>query len=251
MTLLTMFSSPNFDQRDPAIALRHIVLHYTDMPGDLALKRLCDPAAKVSAHYLIEEDGRVFKLVDEAMRAWHAGKSYWRGVADMNSASIGIELVNPGHRNGYRSFPSAQIAAVKSVMRDIIARHNLSPAFAPLGHSDIAPERKEDPGEFFPWQELAKDGLGIWPVPRPEDYGHAEDEEVQKLLRAIGYECPLSGAYDRATRAALLAFQRRYEPDNLTGTPEQETIARVRALVRLSEAMPGASHPSGSLPPAA
>lgn len=226
--------SPNFDARDPAVKLQYIVLHYTDMPsGAAALARLCDPAAKVSAHYVVEEDGRIFRLVDEGKRAWHAGRSFWRGVSDINSASIGVELVNPGHRNGYRPFPVAQISALRNLIRDVAIRHDLSPAFAPLGHSDIAPARKEDPGELFPWQDLAKDGIGLWPVVQAEDYAPASDGEIQDYLRSIGYDCPANGAYDRPTRAALLAFQRRYHPENLTGTPEAETVARLRALLRL------------------
>ena len=233
MNTLTRLASPNANARDPASPLRYIVLHYTGMKtGQEALERLCDPQSGVSAHYVVEEDGRIFQLVDEDKRAWHAGLSSWRGATDMNSASIGIELVNPGHACGYRAFPAAQTDALMNLMRGILARHGLDAALAPLGHSDIAPERKEDPGELFPWQRLAAEGLGIWPVPQPDDYGHAEDDEVQKLLRCIGYACPETGACDRATRAVLLAFQRRFEPDGLTGTPEQETIARLRALVR-------------------
>ena len=213
--------------------LGYIVLHYTGMKtGAEALARLCDPQAKVSAHYAVDEDGRVFALVDEAQRAWHAGKSFWRGVTDVNSASVGIELVNPGHQFGYRAFPAAQIASLMELMRGIIARHAMNPALCLLAHSDVAPQRKEDPGELFPWRELAAQGLGLWPHPRAEDYGFAEDGEVQELLRAIGYECPLSGAYDQETRAALLAFQRHYHPENLTGTPESETVARMRAVRR-------------------
>jgi N-acetylmuramoyl-L-alanine amidase len=225
--------SPNFDDRDPAIALRYIVLHYTGMTsGAAALQRLCDPAAKVSAHYVVEEDGRVFHLVDESKRAWHAGVGCWHGVRDVNSASIGIELVNPGHQNGYRAFPPQQIAATRTLMHDIIARHNLSPTLSPIAHSDIAPDRKEDPGELFPWQELADQGLGLWPSPMADDYGDATDAEVQNLLRAIGYDCPETSAYDRPTRTALLAFQRHYEPKNMTGTPERETVARLRNLFK-------------------
>lgn len=233
MTVLLLKSSPNFDERDPAITLQYIILHYTDMSGSEALKRLCDPDAKVSAHYMIEEDGRVFRLVEEDKRAWHAGKSFWRGITDVNSASIGIELVNPGHRNGYRAFPLTQIVALKKLLRDIMQRQKLSPTHALLAHSDIAPTRKEDPGELFPWQALAEDGLGVWPLPKPEDYGLASDEDLQNLLRTVGYDCPATGAYDRPTRAALLAFQRRFHPENLTGTPEAETMARLRALKKL------------------
>jgi N-acetylmuramoyl-L-alanine amidase len=233
MSAILQHASPNFDTRDPAVKLAYIILHYTGMrSGAEALARLTDPTAKVSSHYLIEEDGRIFPLVDESRRAWHAGQSLWRGTTDMNSASIGIELVNPGHQYGYRPFPAAQIATLKTLVREIIARRKLNPLTCLLGHADIAPQRKEDPGELFPWRDLAAAGLGHWPQPTEADYGHAEDDEVQRLLRAIGYDCPMTGAYDRATRAALLAFQRHYHPENLTGTPEAETVARLRALSR-------------------
>lgn len=225
--------SPNFDTRDAAVALQFIVLHYTGMKtGSEALTQLCDPAAKVSAHYMIEEDGRIFRLVEEQQRAWHAGKSFWRGITDINSASIGIELVNPGHQYGYRVFPQAQIDALKELMHDIIRRNKLAPATCVLAHADVAPGRKEDPGELFPWKELAQNGIGLWPELNAADYGFADDAEVQDLLRAIGYDCPASGSYDPPTRAALLAFQRHYHPENLTGTPERETVARLRALGR-------------------
>lgn len=228
--------SSNFDERDQAVPLRYIVLHYTGMPTrDAALKRLCSPASKVSAHYLIDEEGRVFRLVDESKRAWHAGKSFWRGITDINSASIGIELVNPGHAFGYAPFPPAQIAALHELLGDIVKRNKVNPRSALLGHADIAPGRKEDPGELFPWQDLAHAGFGRWPKPEPGDYAPIREAEEQSLLRAIGYACPESGLYDPATRFALLAFQRRYEPENLTGTPERETIARLRALARMTE----------------
>ncbi len=227
--------SRNFDARDPTVALQYIVLHYTGMKsGEEALARLCDPEAKVSAHYLIEEDGRMFQLVEEGNRAWHAGKSFWRGVTDINSASIGIELVNPGHQHGYRAYPAAQIETLKSLLKEIIGRHQMAADLAPLAHSDCAPDRKEDPGELFPWHTLAENGIGIWPNPISEDYAFAEDGEVQNLLRGIGYNCPKNGDYDRPTRAALLAFQRHYHQDNLTGTPEKETVARLRAVSRLT-----------------
>jgi N-acetylmuramoyl-L-alanine amidase len=171
MTTVIDHPSPNFNERDPAAPLRYVVLHYTGMPTrDSALRRLCDNQAKVSAHYLIDEAGQVFHLVDESRRAWHAGKSFWCGTTDMNSASIGIELVNPGHEFGYKPFPAAQIAALKTLLGEIVARHGLDPAHFLLGHSDIAPDRKKDPGEFFPWQELAKAGFGIWPEAHASDY---------------------------------------------------------------------------------
>jgi N-acetylmuramoyl-L-alanine amidase len=228
-------SSPNFDARDPSVPLQFIVLHYTGMKtGGEALWHLCNPPSKVSAHYVIEEDGRIFQLVEEKNRAWHAGKSFWRGITDINSASIGIELVNPGHPFGYRAFPEVQIGALRELMLDIIRRNVLLPAKAPLAHADVAPGRKEDPGELFPWRDFANAGIGLWPVPQESDYGFADDADVQKLLREIGYDCPASGSYDQPTRAALLAFQRHYHPENLTGTPERETVARLRALARAS-----------------
>ncbi len=244
--------SPNFDAREPAVPLQFVVLHYTGMKsGEAALQRLCDPAAKVSAHYVIEEDGRVFMLVNENSRAWHAGKSSWRGVTDLNSASIGIELVNPGHQYGYRPFANAQIGALKVLLADIMTRHRLPPS-ALLAHADVAPERKEDPGELFPWRELAEAGIGLWANPVESDYAFAEDGEVQEMLRGIGYECPASGAYDQPTRAAIIAFQRHYHPENLTGTPERETVARLRSLKRiLAESIPAAESRAGSPRPAA
>ena len=227
--------SPNFDNRAPPVPLQFIVLHYTGMEtGEAALQRLCDPTSKVSAHYLIEEDGRVFNLVDEKNRAWHAGKSKWQNIDDINSASIGIELVNPGHQFGYRAFPTAQIDMAKKLIREIAARHNMNLNTCVLAHADVAPERKEDPGELFPWKELAAEGIGLWATNvQPSDYEFADDTEVQKLLRAIGYDVPDTGSYDQPTRAALLAFQRHHHPENLTGTPERETVARLRALKRL------------------
>lgn len=230
MLSLIAAPSPNFDARDPLAPLRYIVLHYTGMKsGEEALARLRDPAAKVSAHYMIEEDGRIYALVDEASRAWHAGKSFWRGITDLNSASIGIELVNPGHEFGYRPFPQKQIDALVPLLKDIVARHNFDPRQALLAHSDIAPQRKQDPGELFPWRELAEQGLGIWPEPAPSSQP-ATCAETQNLLRAIGYDCPNSGTCDDPTRAALTAFQRRYAPQNLTGQPDPQTIAMLRAF---------------------
>ena len=175
----------------------------------------------------------MYNLVDENNRAWHAGKSFWRGLTDINSASIGIELVNPGHHHGYRAFAPLQMTTLKKLLHDLIARHRLDARTCLLAHSDIAPGRKEDPGELFPWENLAKENLGLWPKPESTDYAHAEDHDVQEMLRTIGYDCPNTGVYDPSMRAALVAFQRHYEPRNLTGTPERETIARLRALGRM------------------
>ncbi|MDE2029727.1 MAG: N-acetylmuramoyl-L-alanine amidase [Alphaproteobacteria bacterium] len=220
--------SPNFNARSSGVALQYVVLHYTGMRNaGAALSRLRDPASQASAHYMIDEDGSVTQMVEEDMRAWHAGKSFWRGVTDVNSASIGIELVNPGHEFGYRPFPDAQIAALKTLLRAIIDRHGLNPATALLGHSDIAPTRKEDPGELFPWQALAQEGLGLWPEPSVQDYDPpASEDEAADLLNAIGYE-------PNDSNAALFAFQRRYVPDNMSAETDAGTLAKLRALKRM------------------
>jgi N-acetylmuramoyl-L-alanine amidase len=223
-------SSPNFNERAAGVALDYIVVHYTGMQDAAsAIARLCDPAARVSAHYIIDEDGSVTQLVAEEKRAWHAGVGFWRGITDINSASIGIELVNPGHEFGYRAFPAAQIAALKELMRGVIARHRMKAATAPIAHSDIAPSRKQDPGELFPWQALAKEGFGLWPSPK--DYAPATEGEIEELLGAIGYD--VTSYHD-----ALLAFQRRFHPENVTGESSIETVARLRALSALAK--PGA-----------
>ncbi len=155
--------SPNFGERPADSAIDMLVLHYTGMlSGELALERMCDPASQVSAHYMIEEDGCIYQLVAEGKRAWHAGRGQWRGCCDVNSRSIGIEIVNPGHEFGYRPFAVRQIDALKALCQAILARHDI-PAHHIIAHSDLAPDRKEDPGELFPWQQLAAEGIGLWP----------------------------------------------------------------------------------------
>src|SRR5882724_3577295 len=161
----SVIPSPNHDARTAPVDI--LLLHYTGMQsGVTACERLCDASANVSSHYLVYEDGRVDQLVPEARRAWHAGVSSWKGETDINSRSIGIEIVNPGHEFGYRDFPEAQIEAVKTLCRDIVARHTI-PAARVLAHSDVAPARKEDPGEKFPWDRLAAAGIGLWVAPAP------------------------------------------------------------------------------------
>ena len=158
-------------------AIDMLVLHYTGMRSAAeALRRLTSPEAAVSAHYLIDEDGAVWRLVPEERRAWHAGVSYWRGRRDINSASIGIELVNPGHEFGYRAFPEAQVAALEVLCRDVLSRYQIPPRHV-LGHSDVAPARKDDPGELFPWRRLARAGIGLWPEP-PLDASAARDRDI-------------------------------------------------------------------------
>jgi len=155
--------SPNHNERPTGTAINMLVLHYTGMKScEAALGRLCDENAQVSAHYLIDEDGTLYHLVDESRRAWHAGVSSWRGITDVNAHSIGIELVNPGHEHGYRDFPEVQMVALIDLCKDVLSRHAI-PAQNVVGHSDVAPERKQDPGELFDWQRLASNGIGMWP----------------------------------------------------------------------------------------
>lgn len=197
--------SPNHNERKSPIDM--LLLHYTGMPtGEEALNRLCDEQAKVSAHYFIEEGGRVFHLVDETRRAWHAGVSYWRGDRDINSRSIGIELVNPGHEWGLRPFPEAQMDALRDLALDIIERHAI-PARHVLGHSDVAPARKQDPGELFDWQWLAQQGIGLWPQKTGFELS---DDMVHQSLADFGYnmEDPVK---------AIEAFQRHFCPQELYG----------------------------------
>lgn len=214
--------SPNFDERTLPISM--IVLHYTGMEdGASALARLRDPAAKVSSHYLVTEDGQIARLVDEDKRAWHAGKSHWRGIDDVNSASIGIELVNPGHDHGYRPFPDAQMGALMRLMSQIVERHGITRGNI-VGHSDIAPTRKIDPGELFEWDRLAGVRLAL---PRPRK--HLTDPEWPDAafllaLERFGYEV-IDG------EAAVRAFQRRFRPENMDGIIDGECRAILLSLL--------------------
>jgi N-acetylmuramoyl-L-alanine amidase len=233
--------SPNFDARTAPPDM--IVLHYTGMPtGEEALARLRDPEAKVSAHYLVEEDGRIFKLAPEARRAWHAGVSFWKGERNLNGVSIGVEVVNPGHEWGYRPFPDAQIAAVIALLGDIRGRWSV-PDERILGHSDIAPARKSDPGELFPWDRLARSGHGLWVEP-PASPGAplARGDEgtgvfaLQAGLTRLGYESAPSGHFDDDTASIVTAFQRHWRPGRVDGIADGETRARLVSLLRLGAA---------------
>ena len=230
--------SPNFgDRRGRAIDA--LILHYTGMAsGDVALARLCDPDAEVSCHYLVWEDGRIDQLVAEADRAWHAGRSFWAGETDLNSCSIGIEVVNGGHDHGLPAFPPAQTRAVAALAKDICRRHHI-PAARALGHSDIAPDRKQDPGERFPWPELAAAGVGAWVEPMAcsetgglkfGDAGEAVTA-MQTRLAAFGYACASSGVFDAATRDVVVAFQRHWRPARIDGVVEASTVASLDALL--------------------
>jgi len=228
--------SPNHDARPAGAVIDMLILHYTGMTSaEAALERLTSPEAKVSAHYLIEEDGRVWRLVAEERRAWHAGVSFWAGRRDINAHSIGIELVNPGHEWGYHAFPVAQMAALEALAQDIMTRHPIRREFV-LGHSDVAPQRKEDPGELFDWAWLARAGIGLWPdfATPPRDIPH-DAPAAQRRLAEIGYEVPQTGALDEATRAVVSAFQRHFRPTRCDGTLDLETRARIAVVAGVAE----------------
>lgn len=213
--------SPNHDER--ALPISMIVLHYTGMPtAEAAIERLADPDAKVSAHYVVGEDGTIVRMVDEERRAWHAGRSYWRGITDVNSASVGVEIVNPGHEFGYRDFPREQMAGVARVVGEVKARHDV-PRANVVGHSDVAPARKMDPGEKFDWPLLAKVGLA---VPIPEVTATVPpwtDAGFMLALERYGYDIA-------DPTAAVRAFQRRFRPALIDGVPD---LASMAILMRL------------------
>jgi N-acetylmuramoyl-L-alanine amidase len=213
--------SPNHDARPGAVDM--LILHYTGMPtGDAALERMCDPDAKVSAHYMIDEDGTVYHLVPEERRAWHAGVSFWAGEKNVNGRSIGIELVNPGHEWGYRPFPAAQIEALIELGHSILVRHPI-PARRVLGHSDVAPDRKTDPGELFPWEVLAKNGIGFWPTQG------MPKADFASALAAFGYGVPPE--VDIPLECVITAFQRHFRPARVDGVADPECVAILAGLL--------------------
>jgi N-acetylmuramoyl-L-alanine amidase len=230
--------SPNHGERAPGKPVDMIILHYTGMPSaERALKWLCDPESGVSSHYFVFEDGRVAQLVEEDRRAWHAGKSFWAGETDLNSRSIGIEIANPGHEFGYVPFPDEQIAAVIGLCRDVISRHPIPPERV-LAHSDVAPLRKEDPGELFPWDQLHAAGVGHWVPPAPivagpvSDIGERSDAvaDFEADLRRYGYGV---GSHTD-TASVVTAFQRHFRPAKIDGVADPstaETLARLIAAL--------------------
>jgi N-acetylmuramoyl-L-alanine amidase len=210
--------SPNQDARPDFAVIDMLVLHYTGMTSAAAaLDRLCDPAAKVSSHYTIDEDGTVYVHVPEARRAWHAGVSHWAGESNVNGRSIGIELVNPGHEYGYREFAKAQIASLIDLCHGILRRHPIQPARV-LAHSDVAPTRKEDPGELFPWAQLAKAGIGLWPM--SQDSALSVD-----ALARYGYDP--AAPQDKV----ITAFQRHFRPQKLDGQWDAECAGLLASLL--------------------
>jgi len=244
--------SPNFDPRGRAVDL--VVLHYTGMKDcQTALARLTDPAplarnfpgpwqgektapdaplGRVSAHYVVGEDGVVYRLVAEDQRAWHAGASSWNGEGDVNARAIGIEIVNGGHDYGLPDFPAAQIDAVIALVKDVLTRNQLD-ASRVVGHSDVAPDRKLDPGEKFPWKRLAEAGVSVWPAAPAQIFELTSGEAMSKLqhqLAAFGYSVTPTGVADAATHNALAAFQRRFRPARIDGAPDGETSALLASL---------------------
>lgn len=231
--------SANFGERNNGLLPDMVILHYTGMPDvEGAIARLCTAGTDVSAHYVVLEDGRIVQCVPEAKRAWHAGVGYWAGEEDINSCSIGIEIINRGHDWGYPDFPGRQIAAVIALCRGIMLRHSL-PAHRFLGHSDVAPARKKDPGEKFPWHSLAHSGVGHWVRPAPIVRGDtiklgAEGQDVLALQQALaryGYGIAPGGKYDGATMEVVTAFQRHFRPERVDGVADHSTLTTLQTLL--------------------
>lgn len=232
------YPSPNFDARPPGAAIDTIVLHYTDMESaEAALKRLADAQAKVSAHYLVGEDGAVYRMVEDAKRAWHAGESYWRGVRGVNATSIGIEIDNAGHSHGTPGFPEVQMEAVLALTRMLKETHGIADRNV-IGHSDIAFLRKQDPGEKFDWAWLARHGVGVFPftakpIHGPELAKGDSGTAVMKLQQSLanwGYGLKIDGRFAEKTEACVIAFQRHYRPEGVTGLWDNECAGRLAML---------------------
>ena len=256
-----LLPSPNFDDREGQ-PIDMLVLHYTGMrSAQNALSRLCDPEAKVSSHYVVEENGTVYQLVDEHKRAWHAGIASWRGNSNINQRSIGIEVVNPGHDLGYRPFPKAQMEAVMQLSKEVCDRHHI-PSWNVVAHSDVAPERKQDPGELFDWKYLAQNGIGQLPEHKPMlvnlieapvkwvehlfGGGYPQMElgdvgsavlQMQKGLAAYGYGIQATGDFDLPTKAAVTAFQRHFRPNLVNGVWDEECHKSLEGLLKRAPAV--------------
>lgn len=234
--------SPNVEPRRGGVRPSILLLHYTGVASaEQACDWLCRPESKVSCHYLVDEQGRITQMVPEALRAWHAGASFWAGETDINSASIGIEIHNPGHGLGYVDFGEKQMIRVEALCRDIIARNGIAPERV-LAHSDVAPSRKRDPGEKFDWARLARGGVGHWVDPAPVPSCSAglalgargaevEVEVVQRLLSDYGYGVPLSGELDSATQKVVVAFQRHFRPTRVDGQIDGSTVDTLERLI--------------------
>lgn len=244
--------SPNHGERAGGALPDMLILHYTGLhpdhadvwladPGAAALNWLCNRESNVSCHYLIETDGRIIQLVPETRRAWHAGISCWKGQQDINSASIGIEIVNLGYDHGLPPYPAVQIDAVIRLCKDILQRRNISPERV-LAHSDIAPDRKGDPGEHFPWDKLHTEGIGIWadppsleksakPTLQPGQTGEAV-RALQQSLSDFGYAIAVSGEYNLATEKTVRAFQRHFRQEKCDGSADPATLLTLQKLLQ-------------------
>lgn len=231
--------SPNHDARRQGQQPIIMLIHYTGMASSAAaLRRLCDPAAKVSSHYLIDENGRIIQLVDEERRAWHAGLANWRGMTDINSASIGVEIQNIGHNGDYPPFAGAQMKAVCALSRDVVQRHGIHKQDV-LAHSDVAPSRKADPGEKFDWEWLHQQGVGHWVEPTKNAGGPSLKlgdsgvtvRELQKALLSYGYGIKVTGRFDTATQQVVTAFQRHFRQSCVDGIADPATVETLFRLV--------------------
>lgn len=234
----------NFNERVGAAVPDILLMHYTGVPtAEFALDILTSGVREVSCHYLVHQDGRIVHMVDEDKRAWHAGKASWEGADDVNSRSIGIEICNPGHGENYHDFPEAQIKALIALSKDIIARHTIQPRHV-LAHSDVAPGRKIDPGEKFPWAQLASQGVGLWLTPAaivdgPVLAEGATGDEVtslQRNLAAYGYGLDVTGSYDARTATVVRAFQLHFRPDACDGRADTSTVETLNALLAVHAA---------------
>ncbi len=246
-----VFASPNHGPRkardgSEGRAPTLLILHYTGMPDSgQALQWLCNPVSNVSCHYFVFENGHTLQLVPESRRAWHAGVSSWKGEADINSASIGIEIANPGHPGGMPPYPEAQIGALIRLCRDLVQRWDIRPEHV-LAHSDVAPGRKLDPGENFPWRRLAEAGIGLWVEPAPLRDGRffqrgeegAPIEALQAMFAMLGYGAPISGVFCEKTEAVVAAFQRHWRPERVDGIADASTITTLRDVIGAAQSAP-------------
>lgn len=237
------YKSPNYNDRVDEQSPDLLVLHYTGMSSiSGTIERLCDPVFEVSCHYLIAGNGKIIQMVDEKYRAWHAGVSSWQGRDDINSCSIGIEIANVGHENGYPDFPDVQMSAVEELCLDIFKRHEI-PAERVLAHSDIAPGRKIDPGEKFDWQRLHRAGIGMWVEPEPLDGEEYLQEggdithvmNLQNALSLYGYQVEATGSLDAQTKIVLEAFQRHFRPERVDGNADFSTLKTLYDLLGVLE----------------
>ena len=237
---VTLRPAVNFGERDAVLPVDILLLHYTGMKSsEAAIDWLCVEESGVSCHYVVNESGAITQLVSEKMRAWHAGMSSWQGQTDINSRSIGIEIVNPGHEHGYPAFPKQQIEAVCALSKDIVTRHDI-PARNVLAHSDVAPARKRDPGEKFPWRTLAEAGVGLW---LPEDANtdpimcQGENSEsvagIKSWLVAYGYDLEINGEFDEELALVVRAFQRHFRPSTVSGVLDIGTCNTIESLLKI------------------